>query len=420
MLKDDLHFLAAFGLAVAGAVGALAYAFGSGTESYIAIAAAIGFAVLGQLMLVALALRQDERREGALTRVKRDVAGFHSEVRRKTDGFQAQIDALRQQGETHSAAVIQGITDLKDSYGGLQAMLEARVANVAPVAPQPEPVVEPVPEFTSPAESAEQLEMPTSLYDAPEPEPEPMEEVEDEFADRISFALEPVVDILTRRTAHYRMHLTLAFSGEELSNDQLLHYAGRMGKRPLLDMLAAREAIELLDRLRQRDHDLCIFVGIGAETLADENTLHALIGLREEAGAQLASGLVFEMPHAMLAGLPEQALEGLATLARAGATFALANVSVGGLDLQAMNMLNVRHVGLSAGTIDASGPSTSLIGFAQMARLSRITLIITGISNGQLVPKLHSVARLACGPCFAGPRRVKRKQAAQNHMGLAA
>ena len=90
MMKELWPFLAAFGVAVAGAVGALAYALGGGPETTLALGAAIGCAILGQLMLVALGLRQDERRDGALRRVTRDVAGFHSEIRRKTEGFQTQ------------------------------------------------------------------------------------------------------------------------------------------------------------------------------------------------------------------------------------------------------------------------------------------------------------------------------------------
>ena len=110
----------------------------------------------------------------------------------------------------------------------------------------------------------------------------------------------------------------------------------------------------------------------------------------------------------MLAGLSEAGLEGLARLARAGGQFSLTQVSVAGLDLHAMDALNVRYIGLPSASIDAAGPSTSLIGFAQMARLSRVNVIITGLSNASLLTKLGSVARLACGPCFAAPRRVKR------------
>jgi hypothetical protein len=121
-----------------------------------------------------------------------------------------------------------------------------------------------------------------------------------------------------------------------------------------------------------------------------------------------AFGVVFEMSHSMLAGLSEAGLEGLARLARAGSLFSLTHVSVAGLDLHAMNTLNVRYIGLAAAAIEPAGPSTSLIGFAQMARLSRVNVIVTGLNNSALVGKLGSVARLACGPCFAVPRRVRR------------
>ena len=87
-----------------------------------------------------------------------------------------------------------------------------------------------------------------------------------------------------------------------------------------------------------------------------------------------------------------------------------------------MNVLNVRYVGISVGVIDHDGPSTSLIGFAQMARLSRLTVMVTGISNAAIVSKLQSIGRLASGPCFAEPRRVKRNRSAsaQSQIELAA
>ena len=221
MLKQYWPFLAAFGLAVVGGVGALVYAVTGGSQFAFAIEAAIGCAIVGQLMLFGLSLRQDERREGTLRRVTRDAAGFHAEVRRKTDGFQSQLDALRQQGEAQSAAVIKGIGDLKESYGDLRATLEGHRANTAPPVAEPEFVEEIRSSFAPPPPAVDEAADAISFF-VPQPAPAP-EPAYDSFADQISFSLEPVVDMLTRRTAHYRMHLAIWFGGEELSNDRLLH-----------------------------------------------------------------------------------------------------------------------------------------------------------------------------------------------------
>ena len=188
--------------------------------------------------------------------------------------------------------------------------------------------------------------------------------------------------------------------------------------------MAASETLGLLQRLRQRDPDLCILMNVGAETLRDASTIAQILAACEAAGPT-AKGLVLEMPHAALSGLSEQALEGLADLARQGMHFALSQVSVNGLDLEAMALLNIRHVGVAAGSIGPDGPSPTLVGFAQLARLSRIDVIVMDVRQAALVPKLRTITRLACGPCFANPRRVKRvgelaHQAAAFDIGLAA
>jgi EAL domain-containing protein (putative c-di-GMP-specific phosphodiesterase class I) len=116
----------------------------------------------------------------------------------------------------------------------------------------------------------------------------------------------------------------------------------------------------------------------------------------------------------VLAGLPDQALEGLATLARNGILLALSNVSVSGLDLNALATLNVRYVCLDMGALGELGkPSPASIAFAQAARIARVNVIVTGVSMPQAIAGLPQISRLASGPCFASPRRVKRELAQQ-------
>ena len=396
-LHKDWPYLTGFGVAAASVAGAAAYLLGGGSQLAIATATAVGATVLGQLALLGLTLQQDERQSLRVKRLMRDQSLFQDETRARSDALQATVAHITSQDETRSQAMMNGISDLKTSYQELQEALVSGLANAAQ-APQPQPA--PVEEVQAVAA----MESQAPAMEAPLPD----DFEDDELGDRIFFALEPVIDIPSRRTAHYRLNLSMEMDGEELASDRLLHYAGRVGKRPILDLIAAREALHLLAKLRVRDPELNIFMDIGAETLAEPQALARLILARQEAGP-VAQGLVFEMPHAALAGLSEHALEGLAALAREGVHFALTNVSVAALDLQAMNTLNVRHVGVAAGSIDpVEGPSTSLVGFAQVARLSRINLIVTGLANASLVAKLASVSRLACGPCFALPRRVKR------------
>jgi EAL domain len=398
-LKQELPFIGVLGVAAVAACAAVAYLLTGGTETLIATAIAIGAVIVGQLLLVALLMRQNEKTEAAARRLSRDLAGVHSDVRRKTENMQARIDQVDQEQVSQAAAIANGFADLKNSYASLQNVIQQQMFKLTVPLPAA-PVVEVQVETEAEAETV------TSLYETPEP----VAEVSP-FADQILFSLEPIVDVQSGRTAHYRMHLSMVMDSEELSHDKLMHYASRIGKRPELDILGLRESFSLLARLRMRDPELNIFVGLSPETLADNEAI-SQIELERQALGDNAFGVVFEMSHSMLAGLSEAGLEGLARLARAGSQFSLSQVSVAGLDLHAMNTLNVRYIGLAAASIEPTGPSTSLIGFAQMARLSRVNVIVTGLNNSALVGKISSIARLACGPCFAAPRRVKRDLAA--------
>ncbi len=389
-MKQDLPFIGVLGVAVVCAVAAIAYLVTGGTDTIMATAAAITGAVVGQIVLVFLLMRHNEKNENLVRRLSRDMAGVHSEVRRKTEGIQAKLDQFDQDTQSQAVMFADGFADLKSSYTSLQTFMQNQMVKLhTPVAPTPVFTPPPAIEAAEPVIEAAAA----ATHDA--------------FADQILFALEPIVDVQTGRTAHYRMHLAMMLDHEELGHDQLLHYAGRVGKRPELDVLALRESFSLLQRLRLRDPQLNIFVSIGPETLADASAISQIETERQNFGEH-AFGVVFEMTHSMLAGLSEAGLEGLARLARGGGQFSLTQVSVAGLDLHAMDALNVRYIGLAAAAIDPTGPSTSLIGFAQMARLTRVNVVVTGLSNAAMLTKLGSVARLACGPCFAAPRRVKR------------
>lgn len=391
-MKQDLPFVGVLGVAVVCAVSAVAYLVTGGTDTVMATAAAITGAVVGQIVLVFLLMRHNEKNENLVRRLSRDMAGVHSEVRRKTEGLQAKLDQVDQDTQSQAVMIADGFADLKSSYTSLQTFMQNQMVKLhSPIAPTPLFTPPPLPAEVEPL--AEAMPEPAIVHDA--------------FADQILFALEPIVDVQSGRTAHYRMHLAMMLDNEELGHDQLLHYAGRVGKRPELDLLALRESFSLLQRLRLRDPQLNIFVSIGPETLADAGAISQIEAERQNFGEH-AFGVVFELTHSMLAGLSEAGLEGLARLARGGGQFSLTQVSVAGLDLHAMDALNVRFIGLAAAAIDPAGPSTSLIGFAQMARLTRVNVVVTGLSNAAMLTKLGSVARLACGPCFAAPRRVKR------------
>jgi EAL domain-containing protein (putative c-di-GMP-specific phosphodiesterase class I) len=367
--------------------------------------AVLGISTLavGQLVLLAKAYAQTEESQNSHRSLAGDILNMSrntNEAKRQSDFVLEQLTGIRNENAAMSAAAASGFADLKNSYTSLATDLQSmvsvqkRFAEEKVEAPAPNPLVE--------------------------PELVAEEPINSPFGEQLLLSLEPIVDLHSGNTAHYRMHVGMQSpSGEELSHDVLLHHADRTGVRPQLDMFVAREAMLLLRRLRQRDPSLHIFVSLGAATLSSARTLAQMIVDRQEA-ADVAQGLAFEMPHAMLAGLTETALEGLATLARQGAVLALSNVSLAGLDLNAMSTLNVRFVGLDVGAIDVNaGPSQAMIGFAQAARATRIQMVVTGVANSRIVATLPQITRLAAGPCFAEPRRVKRETAPINYQAAA-
>ncbi len=388
----------------------MAYLLAGGADTTLAVATGLGLLGLAQLILFGYLAQQDQRIGSAITRLSRQIFDIRSESHNGQEALRSRLSLLENEGRRHTDAVAHGLSDLKTSYAALKDALSSQIANREPE-PAPHMYEEPQMEM-----HVEPVFLTEPVIAAPPPAAQ--------LRDVIHLALEPIVDMQTQRTAHYRVHVSMDVEGQEIDSDQLMQYVARMGTRPSLDLRAARECLSLLMRLRARDPDLCIMLGIGAETLADDKTLTQILAECERASS-VAPGLVFELSHASLAGLSTRGLEGLARIARRGQHFALVQASVAGLDLQAMNTLNVRYVGIAAAKLETEGFSGSLIGFAQLARLSRVQLVVMDVRNPDLVPRLASVSRLACGPCFAEPRRVKQAagsstQAAPSHINIAA
>ncbi len=220
------------------------------------------------------------------------------------------------------------------------------------------------------------------------------------FADAVVISLEPVIDLFSGKTAHYRLHH--AFEGPEKAA------AERQERRPALDIYLYREALVLLRRLRKRDNQLGILVPISSMTLAIPAALSRLEQLHaSEPG--VSEGLVVDIPHAVLASLSQASLEGLAFMARAGMDMSLSNAAVAGLDLAALDKLNVRYVGISAGSVgNEPKQSAGIANFVQAARALHVQVIVTGVANAQQATQLMRVARFAAGPAFAEPRRVRK------------
>ncbi|MEI8179542.1 hypothetical protein, partial [Aestuariivirga sp.] len=101
-------------------------------------------------------------------------------------------------------------------------------------------------------------------------------------------------------------------------------------------------------------------------------------------------------------------IENLARLARAGATLALRDVYLGGLDLASLRQLGVRFLSFPPHAVDAgSGPNAAWNDFSKQARALKMQLIVGDVKTPQQASAVSRVARFGHGPFFAPPRKVR-------------
>ena len=226
--------------------------------------------------------------------------------------------------------------------------------------------------------------------------------------EHFNFLLEPIIDLTTNRTAHYRVRFSItAANGIEIDYSKLTVNADRGELRPTLDVHVINQAIPLLRRLRAKHPAMRMFIPMGAATLVSQHTIAMVTQMLSEAD-NVAQGVVFELTHESLAGLSEAGISGLAAIARMGATLALTEASIAGLDLPALRHLGVKFIGVEARSIEPGfGTTQSWLDFVQVARGMNFQLLMTNVENSAQAATASQIARLVAGHYFAPPRRVK-------------
>lgn len=226
--------------------------------------------------------------------------------------------------------------------------------------------------------------------------------------DHLTFLLEPVIDLATNETEHYRARYNMTTTtGSEISFDRLVANADKSGLRPSLDLHVMNQALPLLRKLRLKHPNMRLIVPIGVATLTSEATLRKILETVDEVG-EPASGLVFELDHEDLGRLNENGVTGLAMLARRGIAMALVNVSVAGLDMASLRHLGVKFIGIEASSVEAGyGVAPMWQEFVQVARGLQFQVMLLDVASSQQAASASQVARFAAGPFFAAPRRVK-------------
>lgn len=245
--------------------------------------------------------------------------------------------------------------------------------------------------------------------------------VDDAPRDHLSFLLEPVVELASNATEHYRARFAMAtVNGKEIPYSRLIANAERGGLRAGLDLHVVSQALPLLTKLRHKHPNMKLFIPVGSATLTDEAILDKIISALDEAG-NTAYGVVFEISHEALGKLDEDGVTGLAKLARKGIAMGLTNVSISGLDMSSLRHLGVRFIGVEASSVESGyGIASTWQEFVQVARGLQFQIMLTDVVTPGQAASAAQIARLAAGPFFAPPRRVKFNASAAEAASLSA
>ena len=253
------------------------------------------------------------------------------------------------------------------------------------------------------SEAAAAVQQPARPEAAAPPQPEQME------AEHLDLLLEPVIELSSGGTSHYRAQVNLANGrGEVVPHAELMEKADLGGMRAALDAHMLKLAVPVLRRLRLKNPGLRVFVPLGRATLGSRGEADSIITLLLK-DADVANGVVFEFGQEDIGKLDQAGIDNLARLGRLGATLALRDVYVGGLDLAALRQLGVRFLNFPPHAVDAgNGQSEQWREFVQYARAMQIQLIVGDISTPQQAAAASKCARFGHGPFFAPPRKVRR------------
>lgn len=306
----------------------------------------------------------------------RDLAG-------RSDRTAARLSEIEREVSQPSQSLDRLVTDL----GALRQEVKDAMAR------KPEPA-EPPPQRQDPPRQ----EAPRHTHQDGPVEPE-----------HLDLLLEPVIEMSTGSTAHYRAQINLANGrGDVVPHAELMEKADAGGMRAALDAHMVKLVSPVLRRLRLKNPGMRIFVPLGRSTLSSPGEADAIISLLLKDG-DVANGVVFELGQEDVGQLDSTGIENLARLGRLGATLALRDVYLGGLDLAALRQLGVRFLNFPPHAVDSgNGPSEVWREFVQYARAMQIQLIVGDIETPQQAAAANKCARFGHGPFFAPPRKVRR------------
>ncbi len=369
------YWPAVMGLAVFAltAVAAAAFMVASGKLDPILCAGGLLLLAAGQVGFILAAIARVSRLEAWISHHQELIHSLSARTETADGRLGAVERKLDQPADNRLSDIIADMRALRESVRGLAKPKEAPP-------PPPLPLVQPA---------------------AVQPQAKPANE-------HLELLLEPVVELATGATAHYRALLDLTGgNGHAVRHDELMLKADQGGMRPALDAHMVRLVAPVLRRLRLRNPALRAFVPIGTATLNSREESARLLSIVENE-ADVASGLVFEFHHEGLGRLDDTGIAALARLGRLGATMALSDVQVAGLDLAALRQLGVRFLSFMPAAADAGfGPSPAWREFVQYARAMQFQIVICDIVTPQQATAATQIGRYGYGAFFAPPRKVR-------------
>ncbi|MCA3560773.1 MAG: EAL domain-containing protein [Aestuariivirga sp.] len=385
--------LTAFPLA---AIGIAAYLVGSAGPQSMAVAGAILLLSCCILLAVTVAVVKLQRHDEWLWSQQDSLR----ELAAKSEDLATRLESVEQaHADTGTTAQLAAVArDMKmlrrelHDYAGAQPAWRHFGPEAEPAAAGPQPQWRPYGEVAEPPAAA-----------APPPKP-----AKAAGREELTLLLEPVVELASGSTSHYRTMVGLTdSSGKPIGHDDLILKADQGGMRPALDLRMVKMVAPVLRRLRNRNPGLRIFVPVGKETLGAPLEAAKILALLQKDG-DVAQGIVFEFAQQDLGALDAAGIENLAKLARNGATLALREVYLGGLDLTALRQLGVRFLSFPPHAVDAgNGPNAAWADFVKQANARQIQVIVGGVKTPQQAAAAGRAARFGHGPFFAPPRKVK-------------
>jgi EAL domain-containing protein (putative c-di-GMP-specific phosphodiesterase class I) len=366
MKTSQLFWVAVLaGLALTGVLAAFYFLL---TEQRFEGALIASVLLLGVAQLAAVTLRRPEdtvRQEDLLPLRRAQESAYHEAA-----GLRSRVEALEKK--------------LEQSRGGRSRLLE-EVEQARRDFRNP-PEISPAAARTAP------LSPPVSRAAAPLP------------SEQLDLYLEPIVAMSNNATAHYRAWLWLRTNGEinEAGGD-IYDSAERSGLRPALDVFALTRVIPVLRRLANNGRSTSVFIPVGRPTLAATAYLNEMIRLLDDA-RDVAGRVVLEVEHAAIAGMGETGIQGLAQLARSGATLGLGSAASSGIEFAALKNLGFRAIAFSAGE---PGNIPGWLNAARIAGSQGLDVLICDVEDQSQAEAARRWARFASGPHFAPPRLVK-------------